>query len=125
MKKKVLSKKVKRTIISLIPAVALIAFMLISFHVKKVRDIEEMNDRELHYDANGKFVMVCVEDELCGIYDGRNPLKHIGCKVSISPETPEVYIVSDLPGFTSLTEWEMSEIRRLVTAKTPVIVYKN
>ena len=39
--------------------------------------IEKMNEQELHYDADGYFLMLDTQNGLLGIYDVTEPLEHI------------------------------------------------
>ncbi len=50
----------------------------------KHRAIEEMNRQELHYDADGHFIMLDRTTGLLGFYNGCDPLEHEWIKDQVS-----------------------------------------
>ena len=92
---------------------------------RRFEAIEEMNSKELHYDADGYFLMIDTENGLIGIYDAIKPLKHYDCKVMVEINKPGVvWKVTDLEllGLDIAPEY-LTEIYRTVPAETPVLVY--
>ena len=90
--------------------------------------IDHMNKEELHYDANGYFVMISADDGLIGVYDGRNPIKHYGCKVpkNLDLSRPIVITVGDLgsEGIT-IPKADFKELHETVPDETPVLIYER
>ena len=62
---------------------------------------ERMNIRELHYDADGGFIMIDMEDGHMGIYEAIKPLRHIW-KSRLKRISPGVYKLSICEGWIEL-----------------------
>ena len=87
--------------------------------------IEEMNRVELHYDADGYFLMIDTENGLLGMYNATKPLKHYPCTVMVEITMPGVvWKVTDLEllGLDIDPDY-LKEIYRTAPAETPVLVY--
>lgn len=52
------------------------------------KEIEEMNQQELHYDADGYFLMLNTNIGLLGFYNGSEPVKHIKVTNQIKVNNP-------------------------------------
>ena len=83
-------------------------------------DIEEMNKTELHYDADGYFVMVNTAAEIVGVYDAVTPLNHYKCTVIQPAVTRQVCKVSELAKYGVTVPTELFDT---VPAETPVLIY--
>ena len=79
--------KIAKTIVVLaIVMVVLIMFNLIySRTAKEATDIAMMNKRELHYDADGPFIMIDIKHDLIGFYRATLPVYHNRFKEEIEP----------------------------------------
>ena len=53
----------------------MVTVMIISF--SKIGAIQEMNRQELHYDADGYFLMLNSKSGLLGIYEATEPIRHV------------------------------------------------
>lgn len=53
-------------------------YILLSIYVNHLqqKEITEMNQEELHYDADGLFIIIDKDKKLIGVYHGTEPLSH-------------------------------------------------
>ena len=62
---------------------------------------ERMDRRELHYDADGEFIMIDTQDGLMGVYDAVKPVRHIW-KERLKRIKPGVYNLDVCDGWIEL-----------------------
>ena len=65
-----------------------------------------MDERELHYDADGGFVMIDMQEGLMGVYYAVKPARHIW-KKKLKRLTPGVYKLSICDGWVELYNDEL------------------
>ena len=122
-KKKLTKRKACSAFIAAIIILILVNIVLLTG--ERRADIEDMNRMELHYDANSYLILVCADDYLCGIYDGKTPIRSLWCKYLDTANVPKVYALEDLRDVTTLTEWDLNGIEEIVPDGTPVLVYRK
>lgn len=72
----------RRKIIQWVVAITIITLIAIFVnsiwynHFKNYSDVKVMNAKELHYDADGPFIMINNDDHLIGFYIGSTPIIH-------------------------------------------------
>ena len=65
-----------------------------------------MDERELHYDADGGFIMIDMQEGLMGVYYAVKPVRHIW-KKKLKRLTPGVYKLSICDGWVELYNDEL------------------
>ena len=115
-------------IIAVILLATMVTVMCIS--VSRIRGIQNMNRQELHYDADGYFLMLNTKTGLLGFYDGTEPVRHLWVNDQIPAGIQEgVYAAYHAQNGLFLQSKENSSIVLVlkdsneVPAGTPLLVY--